>query len=108
MDTDGAQLWDDLLDEFEDMVDEVQTALDYGHWPEEIAAPTRTDSLPGPPDDSQRRRLRELQSRAEELSARIRAALADHESELSRQGDRLRAARSYASFGSPRTGSRSA
>jgi len=102
MDTDGAHLWDDLLDEFEDMVDEVQTALDYGHWPDEITPPSRAERLPGPPNGTQRLRLQELRARAEEQSARIQRALAAHESELSRQADRRRAARSYASHGSRR------
>ena len=102
MDTDRARIWDDLLDEFEDMVDEVQTALDYGHWPDEIPPPSRASSVPGPPNGAQRLRLEELQARAEEQSGRVQAALAAHRSELSRQGERLRAARSYASHGSRR------
>ena len=108
MESDRARLWDDLLDEFEDMVDEVQTAIDYGHWPDEIPLPSRPESLPGAPDSAQRQRLGQLQARAAEQSERIRALLEARESELSRQGDRRRAARSYASFGSRRSGSRSA
>ena len=87
--------WDDLLDEFEDTIDECHDALDAGRTPTiDIASP---DQVPqNPPTDSHRERFEELLEDATSASNRIAEAMAKNSQTRSHDRERVQAHRRYA------------
>lgn len=92
--------WDDVLDDFEDMVDECHEALDGGRLPE------TSSELPDVPPMAltpvQSARLADLQNAAAEAAQRLVDAMADNAKERSRGRDRVSAHREYSSPGRTR------
>ena len=87
--------WDDLLDDFEDLVEQIHHTIDLDEWglrelPEmELVEPV------GEPSADQARRLRELLDEAAALDAQVRAAQRAVRAELDQGRRAAQASRTY-------------
>jgi hypothetical protein len=92
----GSTTWDDLLDEFEDLIDECHTALDAGRVPE--FQPMQPEEVPSAtPTGEHRARFGNLLEEAADASDRLAEAMKANAQVRSEGRDRVRAHRGYAS-----------
>ena len=87
--------WDDALDDFEDLLEQVQHAVELGHWEMCDFAALTSAAPQGEPDSAQRLRLAELSAEASELAVEIQRAQSAIRQELGEQRRGRDAHRAY-------------
>jgi hypothetical protein len=90
-----APQWDQLLDDFEDLVEQVGHAVDLDHWVERDLPTVARDRPAGPPTDDQVTRLRQLLLEADRLGDQIRSQQAGVRADLARTRAEGMAGRAY-------------
>jgi len=90
--------WDDVLDDFEDLIDETLDALDAGR-PLETSTETEIRIPAAEPASHHMERFARLQAEATEASVHLRAALTTNTELRAADRDRLQARRTYSGTG---------
>lgn len=89
--------WDDILDNYEDFLDEYNSALDSGRIPAMEPEPV-LDPPRGRPTSDNRERLDKLQAETKDVTERLAQAMQNNCSDRAADRDRVNAHRHYASL----------